>query len=513
MVYCPTCGKHYPSNIQVCPDDLTPLLVQSDDDAETLIDPLIGRTLDDKYRLEARLGGGGMGNVYKSRHMTLDRAVAVKIMHPRLVEDESARIRFEREAKALGRLQHLNAVAVTDFGKTGDGLVYIVMELLEGRTLRDTLAREAPLEVARAVSLMLQATAAVAAAHEAGIIHRDLKPANILVTQSTDVPSIVKVLDFGIAKLAAETLDDDHMALTQLGTMLGTPRYMSPEQCDGLELTPAADVYSLGVILYEMLTGMTPFSGPTPLAIALKQSTEFPRPPREIVSSIPEDLEHLILHTLEKRPEDRPANAAALRHELLEIADRLGLEHHALVSTPDIDALREISRESPSGRLVVDLSRVREARALSSGSNEVKVLGGNAGTGSRKQDPVIEDRNSKFSRVDVAVPSKFPSRSLLWAGLTVFVIAFSIFAVVVMNSKNQPSAPMLLNGNESVSPTPKVSPPTTPTPTMATATPTPIPSSSPSGSVVSDKSEENKKKDNKGHSFMGKVKRILKKPF
>jgi serine/threonine-protein kinase len=505
MVYCPTCGKHYSSDVQACPDDLTPLHVQPEAETQTLIDPLIGSTLDDKYRLDERLGGGGMGNVYKARHITLDRAVAVKIMHPRLVEDESARIRFEREAKALGRLQHLNAVSVTDFGKTRDGLVYIVMELLEGRTLRDILAREAPLEVARAVSLMLQATAAVAAAHEAGIIHRDLKPANILVTQSTDVPSIVKVLDFGIAKLAAETIDDDHMALTQLGTMLGTPRYMSPEQCDGLELTPAADVYSLGVILYEMLTGMTPFSGPTPLAIAVKQSTEFPRPPREIVASIPEDLERLTLHTLEKGPEDRPPNAAALRSELLETADRLGLEHHALVSTPDIDALREISRESPSGRLVVDLSRVREARALSSGSNEVKVIGG--GNAADKARRSKDDRKSKFSRVDVEVPNGFPARTILWAGLTIFVIALSILGFVLLNSNNQPSAPMFLNANESVSPTPKVSPTATPT-----ATPTPLPTSSPGGSV-SETKDENKKKDGKGHSFMSKVKRILKKPF
>lgn len=502
MVYCPTCGKPYPSDVQLCPHDLTPLHIPSDADTQTLIDPLIGNTLDDKYRLDERLGGGGMGNVYKARHLPLDRAVAVKIMHPRLVEDEFARIRFEREAKALGRLQHLNAVSVTDFGKTPDGLVYIVMELLEGRTLRDILAREAPLEVARAVSLMLQATSAVAAAHEAGIIHRDLKPANILVTQSTDVPSIVKVLDFGIAKLAAETIDDDHMALTQLGTMLGTPRYMSPEQCDGLELTPAADVYSLGVILYEMLTGMTPFSGPTPLAIALKQSTEFPRPPREIVASIPEDLERLILHTLEKRPEDRPPNAAALRNELLETADRLGLEHHGLVSAPDIDALREISRESPSGRLVVDLSRVREVRALSSGSNEVKVIGGSGGTETRKVATASDDRQ-KFSRVDVDVPNRFPTRTILWAGLTVFVIALSIFGIVLINSNNRPTAPMLLNGNSTVSPTPKVSP---------TATPTPVPTSSPVASVGEAK-EENKKKDAKGHSFMGKVKRILKKPF
>ena len=503
MVYCPTCGKHYPSDVQACPDDLTPLHAQPGDETQTLIDPLIGTILDDKYRLEERLGGGGMGNVYKARHLTLDRAVAVKIMHPRLVEDESARIRFEREAKALGRLQHLNAVSVTDFGKTPDGLVYIVMELLQGRTLRDILAREAPLEVARAVSLMLQATAAVAAAHEAGIIHRDLKPANILVTQSTDVPSIVKVLDFGIAKLAAETIDDDQMALTQLGTMLGTPRYMSPEQCDGLELTPAADVYSLGVILYEMLTGMTPFSGPTPLAIALKQSTEFPRPPREIVASIPEDLERLTLHTLEKAPEDRPPNAAALRNELLEMADRLGLEHHALISTPDIDALREISRESPSGRLVVDLSRVREARALSSGSNEVKVIGG--GTPVRNHKTSSADEKSKFSRVDVSVPARVPTRTLLWAGLTIFVIALSIFGIVLMNSNNRPSVPMMINANgtATVTPTPRVSP---------TASPTPVPSSSPSPSVA-EKKDDSKKKDGKGHSFMSKVKRILKKPF
>ena len=502
MVYCPTCGKHYPSDVQACPDDLTPLHAQPEDETQTLIDPLTGTILDDKYRLEERLGGGGMGNVYKARHLTLDRAVAVKIMHPRLVEDESARIRFEREAKALGRLQHLNAVSVTDFGKTPDGLVYIVMELLQGRTLRDILAREAPLEVARAVSLMLQATAAVAAAHEAGIIHRDLKPANILVTQSTDVPSIVKVLDFGIAKLAAETIDDDQMALTQLGTMLGTPRYMSPEQCDGLELTPAADVYSLGVILYEMLTGMTPFSGPTPLAIALKQSTEFPRPPREIVASIPEDLERLTLHTLEKAPEDRPPNAAALRNELLEMADRLGLEHHALISTPDIDALREISRESPSGRLVVDLSRVREARALSSGSNEVKVIGG---TPVRNHKTSSAEERSKFSRVDVSVPARVPTRTLLWAGLTIFVIALSIFGIVLMNSNNRPSVPMMINANgtATATPTPRVSP---------TATPTPLPSSSPSASVV-EKKDDSKKKDGKGHSFMGKVKRILKKPF
>ena len=168
------------------------------------------------------------------------------------------------------------------------------MELLEGRTLRDVLAKEAPLDAARAVSLMMQISAAVAAAHEAGIIHRDLKPANIFIVQRAEVPAVVKVLDFGIAKLAAESLDEDEpMTLTQVGAMIGTPRYMSPEQCDGAELTPAADVYSLGVILYEMLAGTVPFSGSTPLAIAMKHTSETPRNPREFVSTIPAALEEV----------------------------------------------------------------------------------------------------------------------------------------------------------------------------------------------------------------------------
>src|ERR1041385_3248514 len=225
----------------------------------TAADPFVGRTLDEKYIVEERLGAGGMGAVYRARHLSMERPVAIKFLHQRLVEDEAARIRFQTEARAAVKLRHTNAVSVTDFGQTAEGSFYIVMELLEGRTLREILAKEAPLETARSVSLMLQASAAVAAAHDAGVIHRDLKPANIFVTQSADAPSIVKVLDFGIAKLAAETLDeDDPHTLTQIGAMIGTPRYMSPEQCSGLELTPAADVYSLGVILYEMLTGTVP---------------------------------------------------------------------------------------------------------------------------------------------------------------------------------------------------------------------------------------------------------------
>ena len=299
MLHCPTCGRHYAADFEVCPEDQTPLQADSTVAGAAPVDPLVGHTLDDKYRLEERLGIGGMGTVYRARHLLIDRPVAVKVLNPRFVEDEAARTRFRREAKACGRLQHVNAVTVTDFGTSQDGYVYLVMELLEGRTLRDVLAKEAPLDPARSVALMLQISAAVAAAHEAGIIHRDLKPANIFIVQRAEVPAVVKVLDFGIAKLAAESLDEDEpKTLTQVGAMIGTPRYMSPEQCDGAELTPAADVYSLGVILYEMLTGTVPFSGSTPLAIAMKHTGEIPRSPRDFVSSIPPALEQVVLHTL-----------------------------------------------------------------------------------------------------------------------------------------------------------------------------------------------------------------------
>lgn len=294
----------------------------------------------------------------------MDRPVAIKVLHPQFVENEAARTRFQLEARAAVRLHHPNAVSVTDFGQTSDGLVYIVMELLKGRTLRELLAMEAPLETARATSIMLQASAAVAAAHEAGIIHRDLKPSNILVTRSAETPAMVKVLDFGIAKLASDMFDDvDASASTLPGTPLGTPRYMSPEQHEGRDLTPATDVYSLGIILYEMLTGMAPFTGASMVEIAIKQANEPPRPPREIVAAIPEDVERVVLHALEKQPEARPANATEFRRELLEAAERLGLEHQAVTSAPDIKALQGATLRSGSGRLVVDIAKLRESRA------------------------------------------------------------------------------------------------------------------------------------------------------
>jgi len=374
MLQCPRCGRTFPDDVHVCPDDFTPL--QADATVSDVpVDPLIGRLFDGKYRLDERLGGGGMGTVYRATHLLIDRPVAVKVLSQRFVGDETAQQRFRREARASGRMQHPNAVTVNDFGATEDGWLYIVMELLEGQTLRDLLVREAPLDPARVVSFMMQICAAVGAAHDAGLIHRDLKPANIFIEQRPNLAAVVKVLDFGVAKFVVEEHDDDYNTLTQVGAIIGTPRYMSPEQCSGAApLTPASDVYSLGIILYEMLTGAVPFSSDTPLAVALKQVSEPPVAPREIIPAIPAELERVVLHALAKEPRARPADANELRLELQAVAADLGLEHSASTLAPSLAELRSAGTESPSGRLVIDLATLRQVQAASTGDSGAGLL-------------------------------------------------------------------------------------------------------------------------------------------
>ncbi len=389
----------------MCPADGTSLRADPTVAVTTASDPLFGLVLDEKYRLDARLGEGGMGTVYRAAHLLIDRPVAVKVLHPRFVEDEAAQQRFRREARAAGRLQHPNAVTVTDFGSTADGYVYLVMELLEGETLRDLLSTEAPLTAGHAVELMSQVAAAVEAAHEAGVIHRDLKPGNIFVVRRKDSPPVLKVLDFGIAKLAAESLDDsDAKNLTQTGVMIGTPRYMSPEQCDGEKLTPASDVYSLGIILYEMLTGTPPFTGPTPLAVALQHSSKLPRPPRELMPSIPAEFEQVVLHALAKSPGERPGDAGEFRRELLETARRLGLQHHPAALHPPhaVPATPDGGKAGPD-KLVIDLEKMREERAAATAS---ELPAGGAGLG---ETTVLADTSERAKFAAASVPATVPA--------------------------------------------------------------------------------------------------------
>lgn len=442
--------------------------------ADVPVDPLLGRVFEGKYRLDDRLGGGGMGTVYRATHLLIDRPVALKVLSQRFVGDQTAQQRFRREARAAGRMQHPNAVTVTDFGATEDGYLYIVMELLEGRTLRDLLAHEAPLDPARAVSLMLQVCAAVGAAHEAGLIHRDLKPANIFIEQRPNLPAVVKVLDFGVAKFAVEEHEDDFDTLTQVGAIIGTPRYMSPEQCSGAaQLTPAADVYSLGIILYEMLTGVAPFNAETPLAIALKHVSEAPVPPREIVDSIPIELQQVIMHALAKNPPDRPANGTELRRELHATAEALGFEHADSAHSTTLEDLRNAGTESPSGRLVIDLATLRQVQAASGNisAGPLENVPRNVPAPSR-----AESARPEFNRVNVSLERP---RTTRWQWL----VAATVLLIVIVGSGvlaarwwrgNSTSLSSTTNANASSSPSPSP----TPSPT-ATAVPTVRPAKSP----------------------------------
>ncbi len=298
MSTCPTCGAQYPHTVRICTRDGTVLEAPVPLEAH-----LVGKTLEGKYRLDAFLSGGGMGAVYKATHVMLGKTVAVKVIKPELVTSPEIVRRFQREARAATSLNHPNIVGVFDLGQTEDGTLYLAMEFIEGTSLKEVIRRSGPLEARRIVHLLLQVAGALALAHRHNIVHRDLKPHNIMLTTGETGDEVAKLVDFGIAK----TFDDAATQLTRTGYALGTPQYMSPEQALGKEVDGRSDLYSLGVILYEMLTGEVPFSDESAPAILVKHMNEAPVPPsarRPDVAVNPE-LEAIALRCLEKDPARR----------------------------------------------------------------------------------------------------------------------------------------------------------------------------------------------------------------
>jgi len=273
---------------------------------------LIGRTIEGKYRIDAKIGFGGMGAVYRAYRLLIGDEVAIKILHAQHVSEPQATERFRREAQAAARLKHPNAVSVYDFGVTSDGLVYLVMELVEGTSLRQIIKQQGPLTPSAVSEVISQACAALQVAHQQHIVHRDLKPDNIIVNV-TITGLRVKVLDFGIAKLR----DIAASNLTQTGSVMGTPHYMSPEQCLGEEVDSRSDLYSLGIVMYEMLAGVVPFNSPTSTAVVVQHVNKEPPSLRSINLSITPAVEAVVLHALAKRREDRPQTADALARELV----------------------------------------------------------------------------------------------------------------------------------------------------------------------------------------------------
>ena len=300
-----------------------------------IADPLVGRSIANKYVIESRLGGGAMGTVYRARQFALDRAVAIKVMRVELTSDRSFVGRFHREAKAASKLSHPNSISVTDFGEEPDGLLYIVMELVQARDLERIIWEDGlPLSDRRIVDILSQVLSVVAVAHDVGIVHRDLKPANVLVVPGEDDEgnSIehVKVCDFGIASMrnAAEIEppsasravaprghSPSNKKLTAIGTLLGTPEYMSPEQASGNTLEPSSDIYSVGAILYELLTGRTVYLADSPEEMVLHAMAGTPAHP-STVRPCNDQLAAVCMKALSFDPGQRHPSARAMRAEL-----------------------------------------------------------------------------------------------------------------------------------------------------------------------------------------------------
>jgi len=302
-------------------------------------DPLIGQIIDGRYRIDKLIGRGGMGTVYRANRLLIGDEVAIKILHTGHAVDSHAAERFRREARAAARLKHPNAVSIYDFGVSSGGLQYLVMDLVEGKSLREFIKMEGPLTISLTTEITLQVCAALDEAHRQHIVHRDIKPDNIIL-DFTPGRLRVKVLDFGIAKLR----DDTASHLTQTGSVMGTPHYMSPEQCLGEELDSRADVYSMGIVLYEMLCGRVPFNSPISTAVVVQHVNQPPPSLRAINPAVPPEVEAVVFRALEKRREARPASAAALSHELASVA-----RSAEVVSSRSIPGLSVVASPKPNG--------------------------------------------------------------------------------------------------------------------------------------------------------------------
>ncbi|HEY2745481.1 MAG TPA: serine/threonine-protein kinase, partial [Polyangia bacterium] len=324
---------------------------------------LVGTVVDGRYRIERVLGTGGMGAVYEAEHVEIGKKVALKVLHPQFSRQADLVARFRREARAASKVGHPNIVDVTDSGTTADGDVYFVMERLDGLDLGEVLRHERRVAPDRVVAIGTQVCRALSAAHAAGIIHRDLKPENIFLVSREGVPDFVKVLDFGIAKQDMGNQNSPRR-LTTPGIAMGTPEYMAPEQAAGKAIDGRVDIYSVGAILYEMLTADPPHHGANVMEILAKKATESPTPPRELNPDVPEALEEVVMRCLERDPDRRPQTMGALEYELTKSAKGRGSAVAAVLGLkPSEDVMSSTWGEESSKPRLFDTGAIQGRRA------------------------------------------------------------------------------------------------------------------------------------------------------
>lgn len=334
MRECPACYSCYEDNISRCPRDKQEL--------ERALPWSI--TIGGKYRINSLLGRGGMSAVYRATQLELARPVAIKILLPELLADASAPERLRREALASARIEHPNVVTVYDYGTVPSGAGYLVMRLLRGHALSKELRKHGRLPFERVFNIMFQICSAVEAAHRLGIVHCDLKPENVFL-EDTDVGETVQILDFGIAKMLKSS--DYVHRVTLSGVILGTPLYMSPEQCESRELDSRTDIYSLGVALYEMLTGAVPFDGDNSAIIAKQHLSKMPEPPSKARPQITPKLEKCILKAMAKARTDRQQSITELVEELKAASQEMAA--HGLIDLESLPLLAR-GRNNPKPR-------------------------------------------------------------------------------------------------------------------------------------------------------------------
>jgi serine/threonine protein kinase len=343
---CPACQLR--CDAPVCPSDGVPTVALEPPLRSSEPDPLLGRVFEGRYRIDERLGRGGMGTVYRAQQMVVNRPVALKVLHGHSASEEREVARFRQEARAVATLCHPHTVTLIDYGETDDGVFFLVMELIVGHTLRELIAKEAPVGVPRATHILAQIAESLAEAHASGIVHRDLKPANVLLTEVVGQVDFVKVVDFGIAKVTGPAASP--MRLTGTGLAIGSPRFMSPEQVSAKPVSAQSDLYALGAVFYELVTGrpLFPYTEPTPYLIA--QLSEEPRWPEVDGSRLHGEAVEVFMACLAKLPSDRPADAmevlrrlqGAAAVELLErmspVAERREARRELETTTVSLDA-------------------------------------------------------------------------------------------------------------------------------------------------------------------------------
>lgn len=327
MKVCPQCGKQFSGKEQYCSRDGTPLSDPQKAAAPVVQpkDALTGRLVSGRYRVVAPLGAGAMGEVYLGRHEALKRQVAIKILRPEMADEGRTIQRFLLEARAACQLDHPNIVSIFDFGQDDDGRYFLVMEYVEGRSLREIGKEQGTFDQHRVVHLLEQLLAALEVAHGAGIVHRDLKPANIICTSRFDDPEFVKLLDFGLAKILSDELISD--TLTRAGCVVGTPSYMSPEQAVGKEIDHRSDLYTVGLMAYQLLCGYLPFYGKNMRELVYHHVSSPPRPLHTYPTiEVHPDLELLVHTLLAKKPEERFQSAGAGLKVLQSIVETIKAE-------------------------------------------------------------------------------------------------------------------------------------------------------------------------------------------